>query len=153
MTLFFKSVFLTLLICLASCSSFVEKSHEARTSGVLVLNYDAFGPPQISEELIGGYHWQWNSKENHQPVSYDIKVVVYNEKLIGLNKVKAMYVVAPEKKLDYRYLEKSKATKWLDKQISTFEKDIQNGDINNLGMMFPFLQGLYKTLIQIERKL
>ena len=52
-------------------------------------------------------------------------MVVYRG--VSLKKVKAAYPVNKEAKLDYRYVEYSKAVQWHDSQIASFNNSLSNG--------------------------
>ncbi|KHD06928.1 hypothetical protein PN36_23915 [Candidatus Thiomargarita nelsonii] len=91
-------------------------------ANALVLDYSDFGPQAMAYELIGFQWWQWEKPCCSEPDSiYNIKVVVYKDKDIALNEVKALFPVNPEQQQDYRYLEYSKAVSYLTEHIQDDE--------------------------------
>jgi hypothetical protein len=84
-------------------------------SATALFAYEDFGPPSMSNEIIGMDWWQWQEHGDSRPKTYDIKVVVYRN--IGLDAVKKKYPVVPEQLKDYRYAEYSKAVSYLDRLI------------------------------------
>lgn len=114
----------------------------------LVLDYAQFGPPQIAKEILGEYRYDWSDPDNHKPVKYNIKIVVASEP--KMKQVLVQYKDEPVNKLDYRHLTYQEASIWLTEKIEYFEEDIATGDGDNLIMMFPTLQTLYKTKIILE---
>jgi hypothetical protein len=91
----------------------------------LVLAYEDFGPGVMASNLLGQAWWQWQPEGDGNPATrYPIKVVVYWN--VPLDKVKQAYPVMPEKKQDYRYVERNKALAFLDSSIQD-AKDFQFG--------------------------
>lgn len=131
---------------LISCASI----NTATGNNYIVLKYEDFGPQDIAEELIGPDYWQWDNGHYDSPQKFDIKVVVYRN--MSLDAVKAAFPVDKSKKQDYRYVEYQAAMKWYDKQIKSFNEDLDNksGDIN---IAFFFLRNLYANALKIERAL
>jgi hypothetical protein len=41
---------------------------------IFIADYADFGPPQLSDKLLGEKHWQWDDPENHKPVSYKLNL-------------------------------------------------------------------------------
>lgn len=136
------------MFLLPSCSIVYSEAADTEKIDVLLLNYSDFGPPQLAEEILGRYQWQWGAPENHKPQTYDIKVVVYHES--NSDSVKKLYPLNEKNKKDYRYLSYSEATVWLKQKIDFFEADIASGDENNFALMYPFLRQFYLTLISVE---
>ncbi len=111
-----------LLVSQSSCTSKPVNDTGRLIGKMLVLDYREFGPPQLSEEIIGPDYWQWKKQREHRPIQYDIKVIVYRN--ISLPAVKKRYPVLPKKKKDYRYVEYLKVTKWIDRMIKENQKDL-----------------------------
>lgn len=105
-----KIISLILFVFFASCAWGVPNKPEA-----YILKYEDFGPPAMSNDLLGMDWWQWQDHGDSSPQQYDIKVVVY--RAIRLQDVKEQYPVIPIKKLDYRYLEYRDALRYLDAHI------------------------------------
>ncbi len=120
-----------------------------------MLDYREFGPPQLSGEFIGPNYWQWIKQRPHRPIQYDIKVIAYRN--ISLPAVKKQYTVSPEKKEDYRYVEYSKVTQWIDRMIKENQKDlkecVRRNDHDLIVYSFSRLENLYKLLVKVERGL
>lgn len=117
------------------------------------LPYRAFG--SSSESIIWPQHWQWQDAENHKPVSYDIRVIVYQGN--SLEKLKTEYQVIPEKKQDYRFIEREKAIDFLLDTISELESTLFNpsdeSDCDFDMVYFKEITTLYKTLVNIEQSI
>jgi hypothetical protein len=100
---------LALLVVPFACRTAVQPQH------VLVLDYEAFGPPVVAHELLGSDWWQWQSNGDPRPRKYPIKVAVYS----GMTKqeVETRYPVVPEREQDFRYVTKQSALEYLDRTI------------------------------------
>ncbi len=86
-----------------------------------VMKYSDFGPPSSSYELLGSEWYQWNSQGPDDPhAGDDVRVVIYRN--IDLATVKKTYPVFAGKS-DYRYIEYSVATAFLEKQIDELKVD------------------------------
>ena len=151
---------LLLILCLSFLTSCVNTGQNydkgitltANSEGVFVAQYGDFGPPQLSNKLIGNKWWQWDDPENHQPVTYNVKVVVYRD--ISLKTVKHAFPVIPEEKQDYRYVSYEEASEYFDQTIAELEKEMIGYDEpESIAMMSAFPLRLYKTALAIERKL
>ena len=131
---------------LISCTSNNAVPH----GNFIVLQYEDFGPQDIAEEIIGPDYWQWDDGHYDTPQKFDIKVVVYRD--MKLDELKLKFPVDKSKKQDYRYVQYDAAIKWYDKQIKSFNEDLdsQSGDIN---IAFYFLRNLYQNALKIERAL
>lgn len=102
---------ITLLVSflLFSCSSIqTDKKY-------LVLNYSDFGPPSLSEGLIGQDWWQWKEYKDSRSGVYDIKVVVYRG--FKLQDAQKQYPTIPKINQDYRYISYDKAIAFLNDSI------------------------------------
>ena len=131
--------------------SFSETYSEA-SEGIFVTSYNSFGPPQLSTKLIGNKWWQWDDPDNHKPVKYNVRVVVYRG--ISLNKVKESFPVIPEKKQDYRYIEYEAASMYFEKTITQLERDLNaSEDLEEYAALARFPLSLYKTALEMEKKL
>lgn len=82
---------------------YANKQEDALTTSHIVLQYEAFGTPALSSELLGQAWWQWYSSYGVLGSKFDIKVVVYT-KDTSLEKIKKQYPVIEEKNQDYRYV-------------------------------------------------
>ena len=89
---------------------------ESGPERVLVLDYEAFGPPSAAHELLGMDWWQWEAHGHSRPRTYPIKVVVYAA--IPKAEVEARYPVVPDKEQDFRYVTKEAALEYLDTTIA-----------------------------------
>lgn len=123
-----------------------------RSEGVFIAKYGDFGPPQLAGQLLGDKWWQWNDPENHKPVTYDVKVVVYRG--VSLADVERAFPVNPALKQDYRYVEYTKADLYFTKVITDFELEIGGYDTpEDVGMMCIYPLALYKTALAMHKKL
>ncbi len=111
---FIRSV---VFFCLLSCS-------ENKQPDTLELNYRAFGPQVVAQDIIGSEWWQWQNHGDSKPRKYDIKVIVY--KNLSLEQVKQLYPVTPEEHLDYRYVKYATATEYLDRLLSQSQLPVIN---------------------------
>ena len=85
---------------------------------VLILPYDAFGPSAMSNALVGMPWWQWQPTGGDNPKAhFDIHVVVYDAQQVPLEVVRQAYPVIPEKQQDYRYVSRTRALRYLDRQL------------------------------------
>ena len=105
----YVAVFL-LLLGLVGCGRALEDNTR-------IFAYEDFGPSALSADVLGNAWWQWENQGDGNPATrYPIKIVVYWN--IPLDQVKAAYPVIPEKKQDYRYIERGKALAFLDSAIT-----------------------------------
>lgn len=86
-----------------------------KQADVLILDYDAFGPPVIAHELLGPEWWQWQPHGDSRPRKYKVKVVVYGS--IPKAEVERRYPVDRTKEQDFRYVSKQAGVEYLDKNI------------------------------------
>jgi len=152
-------VLLLLIFSVTSCAGVSSKPDEKsiqslnpESKGIFITPYGDFGPPQLSSYLLGNKWWQWDDPDNHKPVRYDVKVLVYRG--LPLDDVKNAFPVVPEKKQDYRYVTYKDARTYIDATLLQFEKDM--GDAQNpeeVAIMSIFPLRLYKTALAMERKL
>lgn len=149
-----------LILCLSilcSCANINQSQNNdstltSQSEGIFIASYGDFGPPQLSNKLIGNKWWQWNDPENHKPVKYDVKVVVYRN--TALESVRLSFPIVPEKKQDYRYVTYDDARKYFNETISELKKEMaEYDDPEGLAMMSAFPLRLYKTALAMERKL
>lgn len=151
---FFLILYLSFL---CSCTNIdngqnINSTLTPQSEGIFIASYGDFGPPQLSNKLIGNKWWQWDDPENHKPVKYDVKVVVYRYKT--LESVQLSFPIIPEKKQDYRYLAYEDARRYFDETISKLNKEMaEDDDPENFAMMSTFPLRLYKTALAMERKL
>jgi hypothetical protein len=119
---------------------------------IFVTDYADFGPPQLSDNLLGEKHWQWDDPENHKPVTYKIKVVVYRD--VDIQSVKKSFPVIPEIKQDYRYVQYKDAQNYFDNELNKFQQEMTTYDSPcDVGTMYIYPLTLYKTALAMERKL
>lgn len=139
---------LVIAIILNGCAT-TAKTH-IQASDHIELPYKAFG--SSSESIIWPQHWQWSDAENHQPVSYDIRVIIYQGD--NLDQLKSIYSIVPEKKQDYRFIQRDKAVEYLKGTISELEDTLfQSNDESECDfdmVYFHEISTLYKTLVKIE---
>ena len=149
----FLTVFISLLL-LCSCSNAKNREEplNVNSPGVIVLKYGDFGPPQLSQKLLGNKWWQWDDPENHKPVKYDVKVVVYRG--VDLDLVKKTFPIVPEKKQDYRYVNYQDASDYFTKTIAELEDELYSySDPEGVGEFCIYPMKLYKTALAMEKKL
>ena len=85
---------------------------------VLVLPYEAFGPSAMSNALVGMPWWQWQATGGSDPrARFDIRVAVYDEQHVSLETVRQLYPIIPEKQQDYRYVSRTRALRYLNRQL------------------------------------
>lgn len=95
------------------------------SSNTMMFTYEDFGPSVMASNLLGQEWWQWQSEGDGNPAThYPVKVIVYWD--IPLDKVKQAYPVVPEKRQDYRYVERKKALDFLTSAIRD-AKDFEFG--------------------------
>lgn len=85
----------------------------------LVLQYDDFGPPSLSHELLGPEWWQWERGGSWEiDDSFDVRIVVFRNK--SREEVEKYY---PTKKntSDYRYVSYEDAIRFLDHALHDLE--------------------------------
>jgi len=119
----FKFLVLTSMMTLFVYSTRAENrdtllypSDEAKKSNLVIMDYEDFGPPSMSFELLGQGWWSWESSgSSNINRLYPIKVVVYSNKT--LKQIKSQYPVIPIKKQDYRYISLEQANRYLNKNI------------------------------------
>ncbi|MDO6685271.1 MULTISPECIES: hypothetical protein [unclassified Agarivorans] len=58
---------------------------------IIVLPYNAFGPPSMSSHLLGVEWFQWQSHGDSRPREYPVKVVVYKD--ASLEELAAAYLI------------------------------------------------------------
>ncbi len=153
---FLKTTFLfVFLLQLAACVNTKVQDTTLVTADsptIFIAKYKDFGPPQLSAPLLGNQWWQWPDPENHKPVAYDVKVVVYRN--ISIDIVKTSFPVIPEKKQDYRYVAYEDAVVYFDETIQQLLSDMkESGDAESIAMMSMFPLKLYETSLKMERKL
>lgn len=86
----------------------------------LLLDYGDFGPQVIAHELLGMEWYQWDAHGDEDPAhSYNIKVVVYQG--MPLESVRKRYPTIKDK-IDYRYVERHEATRFLQKAIKNWRQ-------------------------------
>ena len=157
LTITMKFTALLLALSLSACAAVNNRNNTSQLSadsqGIFVTNYRDFGPPQLASKLIGNKWWQWPDPDNHKPVSYDVKVVVYRD--IPLAQVKASFPVTPSKKQDYRYVAYEDAVEYFDTTIARLLDDMRSegNDLEEIVMISTFPLSLYQTVVRMERKL
>ncbi len=144
------------LFLLSSCAQTKVNNTAPIRDNTLVIDYQAFGPPQLSSSLVGENYWQWYKQAPHRVEQYDIKVVVFRN--MPLDIVKKRYPVNVDKKLDFRYVEYSKAIAWSKKLISQTQASLEESiavEHDQEGILYDFyrLENLYKLSLKIERGL
>ncbi len=152
----YKLLLALLLFSLISCTStnnFIGGTVLSENSkNIFVTSYSSFGPPQLSNQLLGENHWQWDDPDNHKPISFDIKIVVYRN--IPLKDVKMSFPVDPSKKQDYRYVSYSEASTYFDLELEKFEKEMRSyASPCDIGEMYIYPNELYRTALKMERKI
>lgn len=152
--IFLKTIFIFALLQLAACANTKEqdttKEVTANSPTIFVAKYKDFGPPQLSSPLLGNQWWQWPDPENHKPVTYDVKVVVYRD--VSLDVVKASFPVIPEKKQDYRYVAYEDAVTYFDNTIEQLLLEMKDsGDAESVAMLSSFPLRLYETVLRMEK--
>jgi hypothetical protein len=150
-----KFLFIFFLILLTqSCISTkaVHNTNSSSKNGYYITTYSAFGPPQIASKLLGRQVWQWDDVDNHKPIKFDIKVVIYRN--IDLELIKTKFPVLPHKKQDYRYVEYEAAVSFLDYEISALNSELKTAnDPSEIGILYIYPLQLQETVIAIERAL
>lgn len=141
-----------LVLLLGGCSSLGQEAVLTPDSPeVFVSNYEDFGVSHYSSKLLGRSVWQWDDVENHKPVSFDIKVVVYRG--VSLEKVKNAFPVIPEQKQDYRYVEYAKAAKYFTDTINDMEELMKTFTSEEAGEFYIYPRRVYKGALAMEAKL
>lgn len=153
---FIKILFIFLSMILFSCSTISKKNNnkviDENSEKIFITSYNSFGPPQLSSHLIGNKWWQWDDPENHQPVTYNVKVVVYKD--VSLDAVKKAFPVIAKIKQDYRYVSYLEARNYFDKQFKFFEQEMREYSTpEQIGEVCSFPLALYQTALAMERKL
>lgn len=149
-----KFLLLIFLLLTQSCitTKALDNANTSSKDGYYVTTYSAFGPPQIASKLLGREVWQWDDADNHKPIKFDIKVIVYRN--IDLELIKSKYPVLPHKKQDYRYVEYETAVSFLDDEISALKSELKTAsDPSEIGILYIFPLQLQETVIAIERAL
>jgi hypothetical protein len=86
------------------------------TLKLLLLNFNDFGPPSMSFDLLGQSWWRWESSGSSDPMQrYPIQVVVY--KGVGLNSAMLKYPSNQKRLKDYRYISLKQAIDYLNENI------------------------------------
>lgn len=144
---------IVLTLFLGACSSLVQ-DNVALTSDspeVFVANYEDFGVSHYSSKLLGRSVWQWDDIENHRPVSFNIKVVVYRG--VSLEQVKGAFPVIPEQKQDYRYVEYTMAVEYFTDTINELDELMKTLTFEEAGEFYIYPRRVYKGALAMERKL
>lgn len=145
-----------LSLILMSCST-IDKPVKTKllnedSQGIFVTSHSSFGPPQLSKQLIGNKWWQWDDPQNHQPVTYNVKVVVYKD--IPLELVKTSFPVIPEIKQDFRYVSYTDARIYFDEKFAFFQSEMEQYNTpEQIGEICSFPLSIYETALAMERKL
>jgi len=127
---FYRCFLITMVLALSSCIPFTGLPQSYAVEKIFITDYKDFGPSQLSSRLLGKKQWQWDTPENHLPVNYDVKVVVYRD--ISLEKVKKLYPVDPYQKQDYRYIEYGEARAYLSETILYFQNELESSSTPEL---------------------
>lgn len=142
------------MLCVSGCSVIPTKNSTLNETSpeIFLADYGDFGPPQLSRNLLGNKWWQWDDPDNHKPVRYNVKIVVYRG--VDIERVKAAFPVVPNLKQDYRYVEYGAASNYFTEVLAYFEKEAKgHEDPSDLGMMCIFPLSIYKTALSMEKKL
>jgi len=136
-------------------SSCISKNISQDFSKALVVDYKQFGPSQLSSSLLGQNYWQWQTRKEHSPTRYDIKVIIYRN--MTLSEVKKRYPVDAELKQDYRYLEYPLVKTWIEQQIVKNQEELkasaQDESLDLILYGFSRLENMYKLLVTVEQGL
>ncbi|MET1254196.1 hypothetical protein [Aliikangiella maris] len=152
-------LYCTFIILLGACTSTANKNAKEQSlssKNYIVLNYSDFGPSE-NDSPLGVRYWQWPDPQNHQPVSYDIKVVVYRD--LPLEQVEKLFPVIKEKRQDYRYITHQEARKYLNSRLIEMTgylnkpSRIVGDDENNDFVFHEIMADILETLIKIERQI
>jgi len=143
------------LFIILTQSSCTNKTITQNYGQSLIVDYEQFGPPQLSATLLGQDFWQWQTTPAHSPKKYDIKVVIYRN--LALSEVEKRYPVDPVLIQDYRYLEYSRAKTWIKNQISKIQEELKvsvpNEELDLIIYDFSRLENMYKLLVTLEQGL
>lgn len=105
----------------------------------MVLDYDAFGPQAMANELIGMEWWSWSGGGSWEMCdAFDIHVVVYND--ADRAQVAELYPTV-EGKSDNRLVSRTDAIRFLDAQIADVATAPELGGLR---------QGLERTRATID---
>jgi hypothetical protein len=128
-----------LLFTLPGCSS-----HSARKT--VVLDYGDFGPQALAWELIGFEWYQWDPCGYEDPnFEYNIRIVIYDDATD--DEIRKLYPTV-EHKIDYRYVRRAEATKFLKQAIAEWDEASRQDPC--CGLPDEVRQRLKSTLRRIE---
>lgn len=128
---------LTLAMCMANALLLFVGCSEDRHIDTLVLSYEDFGPQVVAHELLGPEWYQWDSHGyESDDFEYNINVVVFDG--VSEEAVSARYKTVVGE-VDYRYVSKPNAVRYLKRKISECESAIREDDL-------PGVQGIVETL-------
>ena len=107
----------TIAIFASACTTNNSHTNKAAIkTQTLLFDFEDFGPPSMSFEILGDHWWSWEPSGSPNPnEQYPIRVVVYQD--IELETVKNSFPISVSKKNDYRYLNYEQAISYLEKQI------------------------------------
>ncbi len=128
-----------LLLTLPGCSS-------RSTRKTVVLDYGDFGPQALACELIGFEWYQWDPCGYEDPdFEYNIRIVVYDD--LGNDDIRRLYPTV-EGKIDYRYVRRAEAIKFLKQAIAEWDEASRQDPC--CGLPDEVRQRLESTLRRIE---
>jgi len=115
---------------------------------VLLLEYDDFGPQVIAHELVGFQWYQWDTHGYEEPgYRYNIRIVVYREG--DLRAVKREYPLSVGK-MDYRYVERDTAIKFLRKKIAECREAAEADQVEVAAQIAEGLRGTLKRIEELK---
>lgn len=148
MSLITHLTFYLLVICASTIFSGCTSTKAAKNTQQQYIALDILSFGSESESIIWPRHWQWPDADNHKPVSYDIKIIVYSG--ISESEIAKLFPVNPTLKQDYRYLTYSTATTYLKNAIHEISP-YANGSDEDSAVYLSEVSTLQGTLLTIEK--